>query len=79
MACNSVFPLAQLLEKEKLHESGTNFVDWFRNVRIILKSAKKDYVLEQTLGPALADNATEDACNVFSHEAMIASQSNVPC
>jgi hypothetical protein len=65
MACNSAFPLAQLLEKEKLHESGTNFVDWFRNLRIVLKSAKKDYVLEQTLGPAPADNATEDAFNVF--------------
>jgi hypothetical protein len=44
------FPIAAILEKEKLHESGTNFVDWFRNVRIVLKGAKKDYVLEATLG-----------------------------
>ena len=65
MARNSTFPLAGLLEKEKLHESGTNFVDWYRNVRIVLKGAKKDYVLEATLGDPPADNATEDAFNVF--------------
>jgi hypothetical protein len=28
-------------------------VEWFRNVRIVLKGAKKDYVLEETLGDAL--------------------------
>ena len=33
MARNSTFPLAGILEKDKLHESGTNFVDWYRNVR----------------------------------------------
>ena len=45
MARNNNFPLAVILEKEKLHESWTNFVDWYRNVRIVLKGAKKDYVL----------------------------------
>ena len=65
MAHNSAFPITQLLEKEKLHESGINFMDWFRNVRIILKGAKKDYVLEQTLGLAPVDDATDDAVRVF--------------
>ena len=65
MARNSAFPLAGLLEKEKLYESGTNFVDWHRNVRIVLRGAKKDYVLEATLGDPPADDATQDAFNVF--------------
>jgi hypothetical protein len=64
MACSN-FSLASNLEKEKLPESTTNFVDWYRNVRIVLKGAKKYYVLEATLGDALANNATEDEQNVF--------------
>lgn len=65
MARNTAFPLAGILEKEKLHESGTNFVDWYRNVRIVLKGAKKDYVLEATLGDAPDDDATDEAYNLF--------------
>ena len=65
MAHNSNFPLAGILEKDKLHESGTNFVDWYRYVRIILKGCKKDYVLEATLGDSPDDNATEEAMNLF--------------
>ena len=65
MARNSTFPLAGILEKDKLHESGTNFVDWYRNVRIVLKGCKKDYVLEATLGDSPDDNATEEAMNLF--------------
>ena len=65
MARNSTFPLAGILEKDKLHESGTNFVDWYRNVRIILKACKKDYVLDATLGDSPDDNATEEALNLF--------------
>ena len=65
MARNTTFPLAAILEKEKLHESETNFVDWYRNVRIVLKGAKKEYVLEATLGNPPPDNATEMAQNVY--------------
>ena len=65
MARNSSFPLAAILEKEKLHESGTNFVDWYRNVRIVLRGAKKEYVLDATLGDPPADDATEDTQNVY--------------
>ena len=60
MAHNSTFTLAGILEKDKLHESGTNFVDWYRNVRIVLKGCKKDYVLEATLG-----DSPEEAMNLF--------------
>ena len=44
---NSRFNLCSILEKEKL--SGTNFIDWYRNLRIILKQEKKEYVLEVPL------------------------------
>jgi hypothetical protein len=33
-------------------------VDWFRNVRCVLKCAKKDYVLEATLGDPPVEEAT---------------------
>jgi hypothetical protein len=58
MAHNQNFPIATILEKEKLHQSGTNFVDWFRNIRIVVKGAKKDYVLEATLGDPPIEEAT---------------------
>ena len=44
MSSNSSFNLRSLLEKEKLN--GTNFVDWNRNLRIILRQEKKEYVLD---------------------------------
>ena len=40
-------------------------MDWFHNLRIVLKGAKKDYVLEQILGDAPPEDATNDARNVF--------------
>ena len=40
-------------------------MDWYRNVRIVLKGCKKDYVLEATLGDFPDDNATEEAMNLF--------------
>ena len=63
MAPVTTFPLCALLEKETLNSSSNNFTDWYRNVRIVLKSAKKDYVLSQTLG-ALPDTATEDEIRI---------------
>ena len=35
-----------LLEKSKLKDYGSNYTDWVRNLRIILISAQKNYVLE---------------------------------
>ncbi|XP_024317129.1 uncharacterized protein LOC112271638, partial [Brachypodium distachyon] len=42
-------------KKDKLKSNGSNFTDWFRNVRIILEAAKKAYVFDAALGaePAL--------------------------
>ena len=33
------------LEKAKLKDDGSNFVDWARNLKLILQAGKKDYVL----------------------------------
>jgi hypothetical protein len=57
-------PLDVILEKEKLHESRTNFVDWFHNVRTVLKGAK-DYVLDTTLGEPPALDATESSHELY--------------
>jgi hypothetical protein len=51
----SSFNLRSILEKEKL--SGTNFIDWYRNLRIVLKQEKKEYVLEVPYPDEPADNA----------------------
>jgi hypothetical protein len=45
-ACNtSTFNLQYLLEKEKLN--GVNFMDWYRDLRNVLKQEKMEYVLSE--------------------------------
>ncbi|KAL1194887.1 Retrovirus-related Pol polyprotein from transposon TNT 1-94 [Cardamine amara subsp. amara] len=44
---HSSFSLRSVLEKEKLN--GSNFLEWYRNLRIVLKQEKKEYVLEKDL------------------------------
>ena len=39
--------LRSLIEKEKLNE--TNFIDWYRNMRIVLTHEKKLYVLDEPI------------------------------
>ncbi|KAK8557954.1 hypothetical protein V6N13_008778 [Hibiscus sabdariffa] len=51
---NNNLSLRSLLEKEKLN--GINFFDWFRNLRIVLKQERKEYVIEEP-APELAANA----------------------
>ncbi|KAD2805380.1 hypothetical protein E3N88_38757 [Mikania micrantha] len=41
---NSSFALKSILEKDKLNN--INFLEWHRNLKIVLKFAKKHYVLE---------------------------------
>ena len=38
------------LEKAKLKDDGSNYMDWVRNLKIILVVAKKNYVLDAPLG-----------------------------
>ena len=47
--------LRSVLEKDKL--TGTNFLDWYRNLRIVLKHERKLYVLEQPIPEPPAPNA----------------------
>jgi hypothetical protein len=65
MAHDQNFPIVAILEKEKLHESRTNFVDWFCNVRIVSKGAKKDYVLEANLGDPPVEEPTPAAKELY--------------
>ena len=52
------------LEKAKLKDDGSNFVDWARNLRIILTAAQKAYVLDAPLG-APPPPATVDVVNAW--------------
>jgi hypothetical protein len=63
MAPNSTFPLGTLVEKEKQNSSGNNFMDWYHNVTIVLKSTK-DSVLLQTLGE-LPATITDDETHIY--------------
>ncbi|KAG8497104.1 hypothetical protein CXB51_008305 [Gossypium anomalum] len=63
MAANTnTLSLQLVLEKDKLN--GLNFLDWFRNLRIVLKQERKLYVIEKSLPdepPANASRADKDA------------------
>ena len=56
----STFNLGPFLEKEKLKTSGTNFMSWFRTLRILLAPHQMTYVLESAVGDAPAEEASED-------------------
>ena len=47
--------LRSILEKDKLN--GTNFLDWYRNLRIVLKQERKEYILNQPILEERAANA----------------------
>ena len=56
--------LRSILEKDKLN--GTNFLDWYRNLRIILRQERKEYILDQPIlgePTANAPRAQKDAYN----------------
>ena len=57
MASNNAsnLSLRSILEKDKLN--GTNFFDWYRNLRIVLKQESKEHVLDQPVPNELAANA----------------------
>jgi hypothetical protein len=50
---NSNFNFNVFAEKEKLKNNGSNFTNWFRNMRIILAGGRMAYVLEEALGDPL--------------------------
>ena len=48
------FSLRSVLEKDKLN--GTNYTDWIRNLRIVLRAEKKEDVLDTPLPEEPADD-----------------------
>ena len=66
MARNTAFNLGPMLEKEKFAATGSNYADWVRNLRIVLRSARKIYVLETALLAKPAADAPEDEQNVWT-------------
>src|SRR3954465_9973259 len=61
---NPQFNLGPLIEKEKLKADRSNYADWVRSLRIVLRSAKKDYVLTTPLPEAPGPEATAAEQNV---------------
>ena len=60
---NSTMSLRSVLEKDKL--IGTNFLDWFRNLRIVLKQERKLYFLDEPLSEEPVDNALRAEKNAY--------------
>ena len=60
---HNTLSLRSVLQKDKL--SGTNFLDWYRNLRIVLKHEKKIYVLEKTTPKQPADNAPKKDVDAY--------------
>src|SRR3954466_8978249 len=59
----SGFALRTILEKDKLND--TNFTNWYRNLRIILKQEKKDHVLDNPLPDEPNENASVAVTNAY--------------
>ncbi|GJZ03357.1 hypothetical protein Tco_0536632 [Tanacetum coccineum] len=54
-------PVKSILKKEKLN--GSNFLDWYRNLRIVLRNEQKLHHLEEALPEAPPATATSLVCN----------------
>ena len=55
--------LRSILEANKL--TGPNFIDWLRNLRIVLRSEKTSYVLDTTVPNQPSGEATLDELNTY--------------
>ncbi|CAD6268046.1 unnamed protein product [Miscanthus lutarioriparius] len=60
---NTLFALCSVLEKDKLN--GTNYTDWIRNLRIVLRANKKEDVLDTPLPEEPADDAPVAIKNAY--------------
>ena len=66
MASNTIsnLSLRSILEKNKLN--GTNFLDWYKNLRIILKQERKEYIFDQPVLDEPAANAPKAQKDTYS-------------
>ena len=53
------------LEKEKLKNNGSNFANWFHNLRIVLNAGNLTYVLDAPLGDPPTATTTDEVKNVY--------------
>ena len=53
------------IEKAKLKDDGSNYMDWVHNLRIIVIATQKNYVLDAPLGDRPAAGAEADVMNVW--------------
>ncbi|GKF93186.1 hypothetical protein Tco_0279905, partial [Tanacetum coccineum] len=64
-----------ILDKEKLN--GSNFLDWYRKLRIVLGNEQKFHHLEEALPKASPATATVAVRNAYTHR--VAEQQEVAC
>ncbi|XP_071740829.1 uncharacterized protein [Rutidosis leptorrhynchoides] len=58
--------IRSILEKEKLY--GNNFIDWYRNLQIVLKSERKLHHLENPLPEAPLETASATVRNAYTKQ-----------
>ena len=56
--------LRSILEKDKLN--GTNFLDWYKNLRIVFKQERKEYILDQPIPEEPSANAPRAQKDAYS-------------
>nr|GEY06226.1 zinc finger, CCHC-type [Tanacetum cinerariifolium] len=67
--------IRSIIDKEKLN--GSNFLDWYRNLRIVLKNEQKLHHLKEALPEAPLANATVVVRNAYTRR--VAEQQQVAC
>jgi hypothetical protein len=71
----SAFNLQSLLENEKLN--GANFMDWYRNLRIVLRQEKTEYVFSKSYPEDLPASSSATECR--AHKKRCDDVLNVRC
>ena len=59
------FNLGKFLHIEKLKNNGSNFIDWQRNLRILIGPAKMSCVLDVALANAPAEDSSQGEKNIY--------------
>src|SRR4051812_14050201 len=73
----SPFSLRSILDKDKIN--GTNYSDWVRNLRIVLRYDKKETVLDTLIPNEPDDNASAALKNATREHVMILLRLAVLC
>ena len=60
----NTFSIRSVLEMDKLN--GSNFLTWSRNLRLVLRQERKDYVLEKALPVRIGSNASHAVYNAWN-------------